>query len=485
MSSKNRKAEYLYTKNDIVELVIDGMTSDGNGVGHLDGLAVFVPFAVIGDRLEVRIVKTAKNYLFGKIEKIINPSLSRIEPDCEVFGKCGGCVYRNVDYSAELEYKREKIVAAMKRIGGIDIDVPPVIGGERDRYRNKLLMPVGVDNNGVARCGFYSKRSHRIIECKDCLLHPSVFSQIVNFTFDYLMNHGVTAYNEITGNGLLRHIYLRHAPSGNGIMLCLVINGNKIGCEKEFVSAVTEKFKDIKSIVININKEKSNIILGEKCIKIYGDECIFGVLRGVNIRLSPLSFCQINSSQAEVLYSIAEEFAQLDENITLLDMYCGAGTIGLSMAGKVRKLIGVEIIEDAVKDANKNAEDSNISNSEFICADADDAADMIAKSGQKTEVVVLDPPRAGCTLELIDTIVSISPKRIVYVSCDVATQARDVAIFKEKGYILDRIKGVDMFPGTTHVESVCLLIKQNCNSKHTVNVGLDTEEYYSLKVNNG
>lgn len=457
--SRDITKKTVYSKNDIVELEIDGMTSDGNGVGRLDGIAVFVPFAVIGDRLKVRIVKTAKNYLYGKIEEMLVPADSRTEPDCEVFGRCGGCVYRNVEYSAELEYKREKIAAAMKRIGGIDTDVPPVLGGTRGRYRNKLLMPVGVGQDGIPRCGFYSKRSHRIIECRDCLLHPPVFSKIVGFVFEYLTGHGVTAYNEITGKGLLRHIYLRHAPSSDDIMLCIVINGERIACENEFISEVTERFKEIKSVVINTNREKSNVILGGKCRTVYGDDYISGILRGVNVRLSPLSFCQVNSAQCEVLYSVAEGFAQLTGKETLLDMYCGAGTIGLSMAGKVKKLIGAEIVPEAVEDAKVNAENSGVKNASFICADADDAAGMIAEAGEAVDVVILDPPRAGCTPSLIDTVAGIAPERVVYISCDVATQARDVALFREKGYELQRIQGVDMFPGTSHVETVVLMSK--------------------------
>jgi len=451
----------MLQKNDIVELTIDGITSDGSGVARADGIAVFIPFAIPGDRVKTRIVKVAKNCLYGIVEEIVMPSADRIAPDCNSFGKCGGCVYRNAEYSAELKYKREKIVAAMKRIGGLDIEVPEVIGCEpSDRYRNKLMLPVGRDANGESVCGLFAKRSHRIVSCSDCLLQPKEFMQIAHFAFESLMRMGVSAYDEKSGKGLLRHIYIRQAPESEELMLCLVLNGKGFGGEDNFSRSIAERFPQIKSIVINTNRSTGNIILGEECRTIYGSDHIFGSMRNVSMRISPLSFCQVNSRQCVRLYDIAEQFASLTAETLLLDIYCGAGVIGLSMANKVKELIGVEIVPPAIEDAKRNAKESGISNARFICADASEAAAKLLKEGKHPDVVILDPPRAGCDRALIETVVGMAPERVVYISCDVATQARDLKIFAELGYKTEKLQGVDMFPRTAHVETVALLSRK-------------------------
>ena len=451
----------MLQKNDIIELTVEGIASDGSGVARADGIAVFIPFAIPGDTVETRIVKVAKNCLYGIVERMVSPSSDRVSPDCEVFGKCGGCVYRNADYSAELRYKREKIVAAMKRIGGLDIEVPDVIGCEpSDRYRNKLMLPVGRDADGSPRCGLFARRSHRIVSCEDCILQPEEFMRIARFAFDKLIKSGVSAYDEKTGRGLLRHIYIRQAPGSEELMLCLVINGRGFDGERGFAQEMSEKFPRIKSVVININRSSGNIILGDSCRTIYGSDCIFGNLRGVEMRISPLSFCQVNSEQCVRLYDIAEEFAELDKDTLLLDLYCGAGVIGLSMADKVKELVGVEIVPPAIEDAKYNAEKSGIRNAEFICADASEAAARLLREGKKPRVIILDPPRAGCDRELIDAVVGMAPERVVYISCDVATQARDLKIFASLGYETVKVQGVDMFPRTAHVESVACMSRK-------------------------
>ncbi len=451
----------MLQKNDIIELTVEGIASDGSGVARADGIAVFIPFAIPGDRVETRIVKVAKNCLYGIVERVILPSPDRISPDCGAFGRCGGCVYRNADYSAELKYKREKIAAAMKRIGGLDVEVPEVIGcAPSDRYRNKLMLPVGRDADGSPRCGLFARRSHRIVSCDDCLLQPKEFMEIARFAFEKLMKSGVSAYDERTGKGLLRHIYIRQAPKSEELMLCLVINGKGFDGEKEFALEVSEKFSQIKSVVININRSSGNIILGEKCRTLCGSEHIFGNLREVEMRISPLSFCQVNSEQCVRLYDVAEEFAGLDEETLLLDLYCGAGVIGLSMADKVKELVGVEIVPPAIEDAKYNAVKSGIKNARFICADASEAAERLLREGKRPKVVILDPPRAGCDRTLIDAVVGMAPERVVYISCDVATQARDLKIFAELGYKTEKLQGVDMFPRTAHVECVALLSRK-------------------------
>ena len=448
----------MFEKNELIKISIDGISSDGSGVGRADGIAVFVPFAVPGDTAEVRIVKTAKNCLYGKLERIITPSPDRIEPDCAAFGKCGGCVYRSVNYEAELRYKRDKMQAAFRRIGGLDIDVPEVVGcPETERYRNKLMLPVGADFDGNPRLGFYARRSHRIVPCDDCRLHPEIFGRIAKFTFDYLIENGVTPYDETVGRGLLRHIFIRQSAGSGEIMLCVVINGEKLACADRFAAAVTERFPEIKSVVMNINRAEGNIILGGRCVTLAGSEHINGVLRGVDMRISPLSFCQVNSPQAERLYGIAEQFAELTPETRLLDLYCGAGLIGISMASKVKELIGVEIIPEAIEDAKRNADASGITNAEFICGDASVAAEKLRASARMPDVVILDPPRAGCEQALINTVAEMAPERVVYISCDVATQARDLKLFAERGYNAVKVQGVDMFPRTAHVETIVLM----------------------------
>ena len=448
----------MLEKNDLVELTVEGITSDGSGVARDDGIAVFVPLALPGDRIEARILKTAKSCIYGKLERIITPSPDRIEPDCAVFGKCGGCAYRDAEYAAELRYKKDKMTAALRRIGGINVDIPDVIGcDDPDCYRNKLMLPVGVDFDGFPRCGFYAKRSHRIVQNGGCALHPEIFMQIAHFTFDYLMAKGVSAYDETVGRGQLRHIYIRQAPTSGEIMLCIVVNGEKLDCGAQFAADVTERFPEIKSVVMNVNRADGNIVLGVKCVTLAGSDYIYGTLRGVNIRISPLSFFQVNSAQTVKLYDIAEEFAELTPETRLLDLYCGAGLIGLSMASKVKELIGVEIIPDAIEDAKANAAASGITNAEFFCGDAPVAAEKLRCAGREPDVVIVDPPRAGCAPALVYTVTDMKPERIVYISCDVATQARDLKLFAERGYKTVKAQGIDMFPRTAHVESGVLM----------------------------
>lgn len=448
----------MVQKNDIVVLSVDGISSDGSGVAREDGIVVFIPFAIPGDRVKTRIVKIAKNCYYGIVEGIVTPSPDRIAPDCEAFGKCGGCIYRNAEYSEELKYKKAKIAAAMERIGKLDIDIPDVIACEPvDRYRNKLMLPVGYGADGTPKCGLFAKRSHRIVSCADCLLQPKEFMDIAHFVFDLLIEGGISAYDEKTGKGLLRHIYIRQAPKSAELMLCLVINGNGFQGEEDFAKRVVEKFPQIRSIVINTNRSKGNIILGDKCRTVWGSDHIRGNMRNVAVRISPLSFCQVNSEQAVRLYDIAEQFAQLTPETRLLDLYCGAGMIGLSMARKVKEVIGVEIVPQSIEDAKCNAKKSKITNASFICADASEAAAKLLEEGKQPDVIILDPPRAGCDRALIETVVGMAPERVVYISCDVATQARDLKIFAELGYKTEKVQGIDMFPRTSHVETVALM----------------------------
>lgn len=449
-------------KNDIIRLRITSMTAQGSGVGKTeDGVVVFVPMSAIGDDLEVRILKTKKTYAYGKIETIVSPSENRIEVDCPVFRKCGGCVYRHISYEAELEIKYSRVRDALERIGGFEnLKINPVAGNDRvDRYRNKAQLPARNSENGV-ELGFFANHSHRIIPLDDCMLQPELFNR-VNATVKRFMDETAqSAYDEGSKRGKLRHTYIRYAEQTGELMVCLVVNGNGLKQEDLLVKTLREEIPELKTVVINSNREDTNVILGSRNRTAYGSGYITDVLRGKRFKLSPMSFYQVNRNQAEKLYEIAENYANLTGNETLLDLYCGTGTIGLSMAEKCKSLVGVEIIADAVRDAEENAKANGITNARFICGDAAYAAEELRKEGTKPDVVIIDPPRKGCDAELIGTIVKMAPKRAVYVSCDPETLARDLKLFSEKGYEVREATPVDMFSRTAHVETVALLIRK-------------------------
>ncbi|HEX3039788.1 MAG TPA: 23S rRNA (uracil(1939)-C(5))-methyltransferase RlmD [Caproiciproducens sp.] len=445
-------------KNDIVELEITGYTAEGSGVGRWQDIAVFVPLAAAGDTLSVRILKTAKTYAFGRIEKIIRPSEQRTDAGCVQFSRCGGCVYRHIGYDAELRAKQQRVQDALERIGGFhNVVLNPIVGAEQsDHYRNKAQIPIGCEG-GKIRMGFYASHSHRIISCSECLLQPEAFTAAMNAFQEWAEKSGEDVYNEQTGKGRLRHLYLRQAEATGEIMVCVVVNGNGVHHEPELVELLRKNVPGLKSVIINSNREKTNVILGRKCRTVWGSDYITDILCGLKFNISPMSFYQVNRGQAERLYTIAGKYAGLTGSETLLDLYCGTGTIGLSMADKAKNVIGVEIIEQAVEDAKKNAALNGVENAEFLCMDAAKAADMLANRGVKPDVVVLDPPRKGCDAGLIETVAGMAPQRVVYVSCDPATLARDLKLFAAKGYKTMEATPVDMFPRTAHTEVVCLL----------------------------
>ncbi len=448
-------------KNDLLEILIDDLTNEGNGVGHIDGMAVFVPNSAIGDRLIIKILKVKKNYAYGKIESIIEPSCDRIQPDCKHFPKCGGCTLRHISYDAELHFKHKRVSDCIRRIGGLNkVEILPIVRSENiDYYRNKSQIPVGKDNKNNIISGFFSLHSHRLIKCDDCKIHPPIFNQISEDILDFIKKYNISTYDEFSHSGILRHIYIRIANSTNQIMVCLVINNNKLPYFDILVKLLCNKYPNIKSIVLNVNTKKTNVILGNKCITIFGNDFITDELCGLKFNISPLSFYQVNRNQAEVLYNIAKELACLNKNDILLDLYCGTGTIGLSMANKVKKLIGIEIIEQAVNDAKKNAVNNNINNAEFICSDADTALASISKREILPNIILVDPPRKGCSLDVINFICKINPEKVIYVSCDPSTLARDLKIFNQNGIMPIKAIPVDMFPRTCHVETVVLLSK--------------------------
>lgn len=443
-------------KNQNIQLNIEGYTAEGNGVGHFDGQAVFVSGAAKGDVIIAHIIKAKKTYAVGIVKQILKKSDDRTDVDCPHFRSCGGCVYRHISYEAEKEMKTQKVKDAFLRLAHLDVPVKDIVTCKTERYRNKAQYPVAFDTNVIA--GFYAQKSHRIINSSDCMLQPEEFSEIVDVVKKWMTEFGISAYDGETGKGLVRHIYIRKAFKTGQIMVCLVINGDNLPKSAELVDDLLV-FPELKSIVINVNKEKTNVILGEKCKTLWGSDYIEDTLCGVKIQISPLSFYQVNHDCAELLYDKASEYVGATGNETVLDLYCGAGTIGLSMADKVKKVIGVEIIPEAVEDAKENAKRNSIENCEFYCGDAKDAVKILKDKNIEPDAVILDPPRKGCDKEVLRYVTEMKPKKIVYVSCDVATQARDCAILKEAGYEVQEVTPVDMFPRTAHTECVALLLR--------------------------
>ncbi len=447
-------------KNDRINLKIDSCSVNGSGVGRHNGMAIFVPATAPGDEITAHILKVKKSYAFAKVENVITPSADRIYPECPVYLKCGGCVFSHMSYEAEKKIKADHVAECFRRIGGISPEFEPIIGAETDsRYRNKAQYPVAFDN-GEIKTGFYSSHSHRVVHCPDCLLQPTEFEGILGVFSEYIKNYNISVYDETQNRGLLRHIYIRKGTASGEIMVCAVINGKKLPAEDELVRMLTEKEKSVKSIIINSNTKDTNVILGDKCRTLWGEDCITDILCGLKFRISPLSFYQVNRNQAEKLYNKAAEYAALTGSETVLDLYCGAGTIGLSMAKNAREIIGVEIVPEAIEDAKTNAELNKISNTRFICSDAAKAAEMLKSEGIKPNVIILDPPRKGCSPEMINTAAQMQPDRIVYVSCDPATLARDCGIFENLGYTATAATPVDMFPRTGHCECVVKLNKK-------------------------
>ena len=457
-------------KNQLLTLRIERLSSDGSGVAHSsEGEAVFVPGTAPGDEAQVRIVKDCGRYAFGILDKLLTPSPDRIPVDCAVAGPCGGCSLRHLDYSAELRAKQESVADAFRRIGGLDVPVLDALPSpEVDRYRNKVQFPVGRDKDGAPCIGFYAGRTHRIVPCPDCKLQPGVLNDIGNTLCAFFAAHGIQPYDEERGKGLVRHIFLRRGAHSGQIMVCLVCTRPKLPHSDALVALLREKFRDIATILINVNAKKTNVILGEESVTLYGPGYIEDTLCGVPVRLGPLSFYQVNTLAAERLYGVAAEYAQLEPDDVLLDLYCGMGTIGLSMANHCRELIGVEIIPEAIDSAKANAArmgDAVAAKSRFFCADAGEAAARLAAEGLRPDVIMLDPPRKGCDETTLSAVVQMSPRRVVYVSCNPSTAARDAAWLGQHGYRAEKVQPVDLFPRTKHVECVIALSKGEIDSK--------------------
>ena len=452
-------------KNQILTLRIERLSSDGSGVAHsADGEAVFVPGTAPEDEARVRIVKDCGRYAFGILDELLTPSPDRIPVDCPVAGPCGGCSLRHLDYAAELRAKQESVLDAFRRIGGLEVPVLDILPSpEVNRYRNKVQFPVGVDKNGMPCIGFYAGRTHRIVPCPDCKLQPGVLNEIGNALCAFFAQQGIRPYNEQSGKGLVRHIFLRRGAHSGQIMVCLVCTRATLPHAEQLCTALREQFPAISTILLNVNAKNTNVILGGENHILYGPGYIEDTLCGVPVRLGPLSFYQVNTLAAERLYGVAAQYAQLTPDDALLDLYCGMGTIGLSMADQCRELIGVEIVPEAIESAKANAArmgETVAAKSRFFCADAGQAATQLAAEGLHPDIVMLDPPRKGCDEATLSAVVRMAPRRVVYVSCNPATAARDAAWLEKNGYHAEKVQPVDLFPRTKHVEAIVSLQRE-------------------------
>jgi len=449
-------------KNEILTLTVESLSSDGSGIAHSDGQAVFIPGAAPGDVAEIRIVKALKKYAFGRIESILSPGPDRVELDCPVAAPCGGCGLRHISYEAECAAKTTFVKDAFTRIGKLDVPVLPILPSPlTSHYRNKVQLPVGTDKDGQVTTGFYAGHSHRIIPCPDCRLQPQWMNELVARACSLLQQAGAAAYEETTGTGLVRHLFLRQGWHSGQRLLCFVINGKALPRESQICQTLAQEFQ-LTTVLINSNTARTNVILGQKTRTVLGSGFIEDVLQagdGVPVRMGVHEFYQINTPAAEILYAKAREFAGLHEDDFLLDLYCGMGTIGLSMLPDCRRLLGVEVIPQAVQSARDTASRLGLGpdRADFLCADAAQAAARLAAQGEHPDVIVLDPPRKGCDETTLRAVVEMSPRRIVMISCNPATAARDVAFLNASGYRPLRVQPADLFPRTKHVETVVLM----------------------------
>lgn len=444
----------MLEKNQFITAEITGITSEGNGVCRADGMAVFVPDTATGDTAKIKIVKVLKNYAYGIVDEIINHSPDRITADCSVYKKCGGCTFRHINYNAECQIKDNIVKDAFRRIGGLNPEFENFICADKtERYRNKAQYPL-TSVDGKAVCGFYAERTHRVIPVNDCMLQPEVFREITDTVLEYLNSRRISVYSENTNTGIMRHIYIRQGTYSGEIMLCFVVRKDISRQLSALCRIIAEKFPTVKSIIMNINPDKTNVILGKKCITLYGSDTIYDTMCGNKIEISPLSFYQVNTVQAEKIYRKSLEFAAPSGNEVIADLYCGAGTIGLSMTEKVKQVIGIEVIPEAVENARKNAVANNVTNAEFYCGDS---GEVFRNLNINPDIIIIDPPRKGCSPETIRTIAEAESGKIVMISCNPATAARDARLFGELGYTTKKVCGADLFPRTKHVECVVLM----------------------------
>jgi len=449
-----------WKKNTIHPLDITGYTAEGMGVARLEGRVVFVPHTIRGERWQVRLEKVNKNVAWGRGVELLEASPERIETDCPLAGKCGGCQFRHMTYAEELRAKRQRIEDALHRVGGVTIPVPEVLGAENpDRYRNKVQFPISNRNWAGLNIGYYRGRSHDILNVQDCMLQPELVTQMKSTFHTRAQELHITGYDEGSGDGYLRHLYFRTNSRGEALC-CIVVNGDDLPRGDELAAQLRERHPELVGIVMNINKKDTNVILGDTYRTLWGRDWLEEELCGLTFRLSVPSFFQINRAQTQRLYAKALEFAELKGDELVLDLYCGIGTISLALAQKAGKVIGAEIVPPAIEDAKANAVRNGVENAEFFCGDAGAVAAKLAEEGKRPAVICVDPPRKGLGSEVPAILASMEPERMVYVSCDPATLARDVKRLGELGYRAVKAQGVDLFPRTAHVETVVLLTRE-------------------------
>ena len=458
-----KKMEIPVKKNQeyIVDVIDNGF--EGEGIAKIDGFTIFIPNAIKGEKLKILIVKVLSSHAFGKILEIINKSDKRIESDCITYKRCGGCNLRHIKYEETLKMKQNAVQSLVNKTLKTKIQVQETLGMENPYcYRNKAQYPVGIDKNGKPIIGVFANRTHEIIPIQKCFIQNEKSEKLAKFVFEWIVKNNISIYDEKTGKGLVRHIVTKIGIKTNEVMCVLVINGNSITKEQELVKEILENFPEVKTIVKNINTRNTNVIMGKENVNLYGNGYIEDILGEYKFKISPLSFYQVNPVQAEKLYNLGVEAAKIDKDDIVFDLYCGIGTISLFMAKYAKKVYGIEIVEDAVKDAKENALNNGVDNVEFLAGDVEDVLDdLINEKGIIPDVVMVDPPRKGLDNKSIDNIMKIHPKKMVYISCNPATLVRDLAKFEEL-YEIESIKPVDMFPFTSHVEVCALLELKNC-----------------------
>jgi len=463
-----------YQKNQTITVKIEDMGAEGEGIGKVDGYTLFVKDALIGDLVEAKIVKPKKNYAFAKLEKIIRPSENRIEPPCPYHRQCGGCQIQALSYPTQMKFKEEKVKNHLLRIGKfeetlINKVMEPIVGmSEGFRYRNKAQFPVGTDKDENLITGFYAGRTHSIISNTDCMLGAGINKNILEAVLAYMKKHKIMPYDEKNGIGSVRHILIREGFHTGEVMVCLVVNGDRLPETSDLITHLQQAIKDkwnLKSVLLNSNKEDTNVILGKKTELLWGQPYITDYIKNISFQISAQSFYQVNSEQTDKLYSIAIEYAELTGKEIVWDLYCGIGTITLCMAKQSAHVYGVEIVPKAIEDAKKNAQNNQITNTTFYLGKAEEVLpdfyekEKAAGRDPEVDVIVVDPPRKGCDVALLDTISKIQPKRVVYVSCDSATLARDLRYLCDRGYEIKKVRPVDQFAQTVHVEVIILLQK--------------------------
>ena len=448
-------------KNQEHTVTIEGYGEGGMGVARIDGRVVFVHGALRGEKCRVLILKTLKSVAFAKVLEVIEPSSERITPDCPYFPRCGGCTYRHIRYEEELRLKKQRVQDNLSRIGGSDVTVEEILGAQDTlRYRNKAQYPVSKDG----AVGFYRARTHEVIECEHCLLVRPEADAAAEALREYMQSCRVAGYDEKTGRGLVRHLYIRSNAAGESL-ICVLVNGDKLPKEDRLVTLLRDACPKCTGIVLGTNTKKGNVILGDRYRTLWGSDRLEDTLCGKTFRLSVPSFYQVNRVQAERLYAKAIEFAGLTGQETVLDLYCGAGTITLALSDHAKKVLGAEIVPEAIDDARENAARNGVKNAEFFCGDASDVAKKLARENLRPDVITVDPPRKGLAADVVESIAEMQPGRVVYVSCDSATMARDVKRLADLGYTAQRACAVDMFPRADHVETVVLLSKGEIDSK--------------------